>query len=155
MRMSVRLVRYYRELEKIRGSYVIPPPSLSVSTHTHNLALEFMFQFPICAAYNVPGYRRVRRLDGILCRVRAVLRSADSSIYPSLASPESQRLTISLFPHRSRMKGPSYEQGTRLQAAAGLHHLMANHWHVLVSEIDAVVVVKHPLTCLIYDSPRH
>ena len=31
-----------------------------------------------------------------------------------------------------RMKGPSYEQGTRLQAAAGLHHLMANHWHVLV-----------------------
>ena len=30
------------------------------------------------------------------------------------------------------MKGPSYEQGTRLQAAAGLHHLMANHWHVLV-----------------------
>ncbi len=31
-----------------------------------------------------------------------------------------------------RMKGPSYEQGTRMQAAAGLHYLMANHWHVLV-----------------------
>ncbi len=30
------------------------------------------------------------------------------------------------------MKGPSYEQGTRLQAGAGLHHLMANLWHVLV-----------------------
>jgi len=33
------------------------------------------------------------------------------------------------------MKGPSYEQGTRLQASAGLHHLMANHWHVLVRKI--------------------
>ena len=31
------------------------------------------------------------------------------------------------------MKGPSYEQGTRLQAAAGLHHLLANHLHVLVN----------------------
>ena len=101
--------------------------------HTHNkhaLALEFMFQFPICAAYNVPGYRHVRRRNGILRRVRAVLRSTNPSI--RLASPESQRLTNSLFSRRSRMKGPSYEQGTRLQAAAGLHHLMANHWHVLV-----------------------
>jgi hypothetical protein len=31
------------------------------------------------------------------------------------------------------MKGPTYEQGTRLQAAAGLHHLLANHLHVLVN----------------------
>ncbi|KAH9077450.1 hypothetical protein EDB83DRAFT_2217554 [Lactarius deliciosus] len=30
----------------------------------------------------------------------------------------------------------SYEQGTRLQAAAGLHHLMANHWHVLSETLD-------------------
>ncbi|KAH9179977.1 hypothetical protein EDB89DRAFT_2111216 [Lactarius sanguifluus] len=36
----------------------------------------------------------------------------------------------------SGMKGPSYEQGTRLQAAAGLHHLMANHWHVLSESLD-------------------
>ncbi|KAH9007094.1 hypothetical protein EDB86DRAFT_49706 [Lactarius hatsudake] len=36
----------------------------------------------------------------------------------------------------SGMKGPSYEQGTRLQAAAGLHHLMANHWHVLSETLD-------------------
>ncbi|KAI0269254.1 hypothetical protein BC834DRAFT_951458 [Gloeopeniophorella convolvens] len=34
------------------------------------------------------------------------------------------------------MKGPSYEQGTRLQASAGLHHLMANHWHVLSETLD-------------------
>ena len=33
----------------------------------------------------------------------------------------------------SSLKGPSYEQGTRLQAASGLHHLIGNHWHVLVS----------------------
>ncbi|KAH9045681.1 hypothetical protein EDB85DRAFT_1853257 [Lactarius pseudohatsudake] len=36
----------------------------------------------------------------------------------------------------SGMKGPTYEQGTRLQAAAGLHHLMANHWHVLSETLD-------------------
>ncbi|KAF5387960.1 hypothetical protein D9615_000191 [Tricholomella constricta] len=32
----------------------------------------------------------------------------------------------------SGLKGPSYEAGTRLQAASGLHHLIGNHWHVLV-----------------------
>ena len=32
-----------------------------------------------------------------------------------------------------RLKGPNYEAGTRMQAASGLHHLMSNHWHVLVN----------------------
>ncbi|KAH9978061.1 hypothetical protein BGW80DRAFT_1165973 [Lactifluus volemus] len=36
----------------------------------------------------------------------------------------------------SGMKGPTYEQGTRLQAAAGLHHLLANHLHVLSETLD-------------------
>lgn len=31
------------------------------------------------------------------------------------------------------LKGPTYEAGTRMQAASGLHHLMSNHWHVMVS----------------------
>ena len=31
-----------------------------------------------------------------------------------------------------RLKGPGYEAGTKLQAASGLHHLIGNHWHVLV-----------------------
>ena len=31
-----------------------------------------------------------------------------------------------------RLKGPTYESSTRLQAGSGLHHLMSNHWHVLV-----------------------
>lgn len=31
-----------------------------------------------------------------------------------------------------RLKGPTYESGTRIQAAAGLHHLMGNHFHVMV-----------------------
>ena len=31
-----------------------------------------------------------------------------------------------------RLKGPTYESGTRLQAASGLHHLIGNHYHVLV-----------------------
>lgn len=32
-----------------------------------------------------------------------------------------------------RLKGPNYEAATRLQAASGVHHLMSNLWHVLVS----------------------
>jgi hypothetical protein len=34
--------------------------------------------------------------------------------------------------HSCSLKGPTYEAGTRLQAASGLHHLIGNHWHVLV-----------------------
>lgn len=33
---------------------------------------------------------------------------------------------------RVSLKGPTYEAGTRLQAAAGVHHLTSNLWHVLV-----------------------
>lgn len=33
------------------------------------------------------------------------------------------------------LKGPRYEAGTRFQAASGLHHLIANHWHVLAGTI--------------------
>ncbi|EJF62922.1 hypothetical protein BD309DRAFT_949480 [Dichomitus squalens] len=34
------------------------------------------------------------------------------------------------------LKGPNYESGTRLQAAAGLHHLMSNHFHVMAETLD-------------------
>ncbi|KAL4241481.1 Protein IVY1 [Abortiporus biennis] len=34
------------------------------------------------------------------------------------------------------LKGPSYEAGTRLQAASGLHHLMGNHWHLMAETLD-------------------
>ncbi|KAJ7068068.1 hypothetical protein C8F01DRAFT_1116721 [Mycena amicta] len=36
----------------------------------------------------------------------------------------------------SALKGPSYEAGTRLQAASGLHHLIGNQWHVLAETLD-------------------
>ncbi|KAF8665750.1 hypothetical protein AX16_000198 [Volvariella volvacea WC 439] len=36
----------------------------------------------------------------------------------------------------SGLKGPSYEAGSRLQAASGLHHLIGNHWHLLAEVID-------------------
>ena len=38
------------------------------------------------------------------------------------------------FPYHPecRLKGPTYEQAARLQAAGGLHFLIGNHWHVLV-----------------------
>lgn len=39
-----------------------------------------------------------------------------------------QKLCLSL-------KGTSYLSGSRLLAASGLHHLMGNHWHILVRSI--------------------
>ncbi|KAH9943111.1 uncharacterized protein BXZ73DRAFT_40812 [Epithele typhae] len=36
----------------------------------------------------------------------------------------------------SGLKGPTYESGTRMQAAAGLHHLMGNHYHVMAETLD-------------------
>ncbi|KAI0722953.1 hypothetical protein C8Q76DRAFT_793945 [Earliella scabrosa] len=36
----------------------------------------------------------------------------------------------------SGLKGPTYESGTRMQAAAGLHHLMSNHFHVMAETLD-------------------
>ncbi|KDR83357.1 hypothetical protein GALMADRAFT_55517 [Galerina marginata CBS 339.88] len=36
----------------------------------------------------------------------------------------------------SGLKGPTYEAGTRLQAASGVHHLMGNLWHVLSESLD-------------------
>ncbi|PPQ95511.1 hypothetical protein CVT26_008539 [Gymnopilus dilepis] len=36
----------------------------------------------------------------------------------------------------SGLKGPTYEAGTRLQAASGVHHLMSNLWHVLSESLD-------------------
>ncbi|KAJ7283864.1 hypothetical protein C8J57DRAFT_1498865 [Mycena rebaudengoi] len=44
----------------------------------------------------------------------------------------------------SGLKGPSYEAGTRLQAASGLHHLIGNHWHVLAETLDLVQFRKAP-----------
>ncbi|TCD71340.1 hypothetical protein EIP91_011111 [Steccherinum ochraceum] len=37
------------------------------------------------------------------------------------------------------LKGPTYEAGTRMQAASGLHHLMGNHWHLLAETLDKQV----------------
>ncbi|EKM80498.1 hypothetical protein AGABI1DRAFT_38348 [Agaricus bisporus var. burnettii JB137-S8] len=36
----------------------------------------------------------------------------------------------------SGLKGPAYEAGSRLQAAAGVHHLIGNLWHVLAETLD-------------------
>lgn len=36
----------------------------------------------------------------------------------------------------SGLKGPTYEAGTRLQAASGMHHLIGNLWHVLSEALD-------------------
>jgi hypothetical protein len=44
----------------------------SVFLSNMSSALEFMFELPIRAAHNVPGYCRVRRRYGVLRRVRSV-----------------------------------------------------------------------------------
>ncbi|KIY49583.1 hypothetical protein FISHEDRAFT_65513 [Fistulina hepatica ATCC 64428] len=36
----------------------------------------------------------------------------------------------------SSLKGPSYDAGRSLQAASGLHHVIANHWQVLSDTLD-------------------
>ncbi|KAJ8518349.1 hypothetical protein ONZ45_g4540 [Pleurotus djamor] len=36
----------------------------------------------------------------------------------------------------SGLKGPTYEAGSRLLAASGVHHLMGNQWHVLAETLD-------------------
>ncbi|KAF8803867.1 hypothetical protein BYT27DRAFT_7214441 [Phlegmacium glaucopus] len=36
----------------------------------------------------------------------------------------------------SGLKGPTYEAGTRLQAASGVHHLIGNLWHILSESLD-------------------
>ncbi|KAG6812646.1 hypothetical protein H0H92_001596 [Tricholoma furcatifolium] len=50
--------------------------------------------------------------------------------YVHLVFMRNQELTV------DRLKGPSYEAGTRLQAASGLHHLIGNHWHVLAETLE-------------------
>jgi hypothetical protein len=71
---------WWFDIGKLKLIYVPPAPGpFFPFPHTtkHALALEFMFQFPICTAHNVPGYRRVRGLYGILRRVCVVLRSTN------------------------------------------------------------------------------
>lgn len=53
--------------------------------------------------------------------------------YASLLVISRSPTPISSSPHR--LKGSSYEAGTRLQAAAGVHHLVGNLWHVLVRTV--------------------
>ena len=52
-----------------------------------------------------------------------------------------------------RLKGPNYETGTRLQAASGLHHLMGNHWHVMVC-LSLPASCFEPLLNKMNDMPR-
>lgn len=55
-------------------------------------------------------------------------------------------LTDELKP-KTRLKGPSYEAGTRLQAGSGLHHLIGNHMHVLVCRIHTGTHVLYFANC--------
>lgn len=68
----------------------------------------------------VKGHSRLRRCNGKLQWVSRALKLL------AFCRRRSNRYV--------RLKGPSYEACTRLQAASGLHHLVGNHWHVLVSE---------------------
>jgi len=42
------------------------------------------------------------------------------------------------------LKGPTYETGSRLQAAAGVHHLIGNLWHVLVCMFHHLTTLLPP-----------
>ena len=85
---------------EVRGKKAHTSPlsfhSLQTRIHRHVLALEFMFQLPICAAHNVPSYRRVCRRYGILCRVRSV--APNQLIYLSRIAKADRRPPPTPFP---------------------------------------------------------
>lgn len=87
-----------------------------------------MCNLPRSLAHDVKSSGGICRCNGGMLRVCAFLCVSP----PKLIS--------------SRLKGPDYESGTRMQVAAGLHHLMSNHFHVMVSQI--VRALGEPLLTL-------
>lgn len=81
------------------------------------VACQQMCGLSLCTLHNVPGDGRLCGRNELLCRVCA---------QPHLFS---RTFIMLVWP---RLKGPAYESGTRLQAASGLHHLMSNHFVILV-----------------------
>ena len=53
-------------------------------------------------------------------------------LWKDAVGKQAKRCPSPIIPTFVRLKGPTYEAGTRLQAASGMHHLIGNLWHVLV-----------------------
>lgn len=57
-------------------------------------------------------------------------------LWKDAVGKQAQRRPSPIIPTLVRLKGPTYEAGTRLQAASGMHHLIGNLWHVLSEALD-------------------
>ena len=82
------------------------------------------------------AFERLRKLSfGPHVSVQGDLafRGCHGSLFKVRLSWEPVLLRLRLNPLENyRLKGPTYETSTRIQGASGLHHLMANQWHIMV-----------------------
>ncbi|KAH7916740.1 hypothetical protein BJ138DRAFT_8107 [Hygrophoropsis aurantiaca] len=122
------------------------PPSPTFSDATHASAMNFGADGPekvitrsnlkvSLQAYDELMNSSANYRAALIHMSKATAAFADamercSGCVNQLTSPHNNELTF------LRLKGPSYEAGTRLQAAAGFHHLIGNHWHVLAETLD-------------------
>ena len=145
-------------LSKVLGLSGPPSPTFSDAT-THASAISFGADGPakIITRSNLKAsVQAYEDVSIVKCRGRVLIPRSSSQRAQTIARlwcPCQKRRLVSPMPWSAaarashlfcsewmvhnplifRLKGPSYETGTRLQAAAGVHHLIGNLWHVLVS----------------------
>ncbi|KAG6378485.1 hypothetical protein JVT61DRAFT_12745 [Boletus reticuloceps] len=105
------------------------PPSPTFSDATHASAIHF----------GVDGPEKIITRANLKVSLQAYdeLMSSSANYRAALLHMSKATATFADSLEKcSGLKGPSYEAGTRLQAASGLHHLIGNHWHVLAESLD-------------------
>ncbi|RDB23233.1 Protein IVY1 [Hypsizygus marmoreus] len=105
------------------------PPSPTFSESTHASAMNF----------GADGPEKIITRANLRASIQAYEELMNASAEYRAALLTMSKVTAAFadaLETCSGLKGPSYEAGTRLQAASGLHHLIGNHWHVLAETID-------------------
>ncbi|EGO01731.1 hypothetical protein SERLA73DRAFT_166250 [Serpula lacrymans var. lacrymans S7.3] len=105
------------------------PPSPTFSDATHASAMNF----------GAGGPEKIITRTNLKASLQAYDELMNTSANYRAALINMAQVTAAFADAMDRcagMKGPSYEAGTRLQAASGLHHLIGNHWHVLSETLD-------------------
>ncbi|KAH7930299.1 hypothetical protein BV22DRAFT_1055216 [Leucogyrophana mollusca] len=105
------------------------PPSPTFSDATHASAMNF----------GADGPEKVITRANLKVSLQAYDELMNSSANYRAALLHMSKVTAAFADAMERcsgLKGPTYEAGTRLQAASGLHHLIGNHWHVLAETLD-------------------
>jgi hypothetical protein len=103
--------------------------SYSVDSHSHQLIMA------------TSTYRTALvNMSKATAALADAMSTCSGSVFAPLSCPP-------YFAYRSfhRLKGITYEAGTRLQASSGLHHLIGNHWHILVRTAPYPATFAHPI----------